>query len=71
MPIDEEVLNRVYPEEPTELEREWMDKIGVDEFSVYLTKLELTCEEAKQNMRVEFRIVRTPAEATKATDFVF
>lgn len=27
--------------------------------------------EAKQNMRVEFRIVRTPAEATKATDFEF
>ena len=50
MPVDEEVLNRVNPEEPTELEREWMDKIGVDEFSVYLTKLELICEEAKQNM---------------------
>ena len=50
MPIDEEVLNRVRPEEPTELEREWMDRIGVDEFSVYLTKLELICEEAKQNM---------------------
>ena len=50
MPIDEEIINRVHPEEPTELEREWMDKIGVDEFSVYLTKLELICEEAKQNM---------------------
>jgi acetophenone carboxylase len=50
MPIDEEVLNRVHPEEPTELEREWMDRIGVDEFSVYLMKLELICEEAKQNM---------------------
>ncbi|MGB3129851.1 MAG: hydantoinase B/oxoprolinase family protein, partial [Dehalococcoidia bacterium] len=50
MPIDEEVLNRVRTEEPTELEREWMDKIGIDEFSVYLTKLELICEEAKQNM---------------------
>jgi N-methylhydantoinase B/oxoprolinase/acetone carboxylase alpha subunit len=50
MPVDEEVLNRVNPEEPTELEREWMDKIGVDEFSVYLMKLELICEEAKQNM---------------------
>jgi len=50
MPIDEEVLNRVNPEEPTALEREWMDKIGVDEFSVYLMRLELICEEAKQNM---------------------
>jgi len=50
MPIDEEIINRVHPEEPTELERAWMDKIGVDEFSVYLTKLELICEEAKQNM---------------------
>jgi acetophenone carboxylase len=50
MPIDEEVLNRILAEEPTELEREWMDRIGVDEFSVYLTKLELICEEAKQNM---------------------
>jgi acetophenone carboxylase len=50
MPIDEEILNRVRPEEPTALEREWVDKIGVDEFSVYLMKLELICEEAKQNM---------------------
>jgi acetophenone carboxylase len=50
MPIDEEILNRVHPEEPTGLEREWMDKIDVDEFSVYLMKLELICEEAKQNM---------------------
>ena len=50
MPVDEEVLNRVNPEEPTELEREWIDKIGIDEFSVYLMKLELICEEAKQNM---------------------
>jgi acetophenone carboxylase len=50
MPIDEEIINRVHPEEPTELELEWMDKIAVDEFSVYLTKLELICEEAKQNM---------------------
>jgi acetophenone carboxylase len=50
MPIDEEIINRVHPEPPTELELEWMDKIGIDEFSVYLTKLELICEEAKQNM---------------------
>ena len=28
-------------------------------------------EEAKQNMRVEFRIVRVAAEATKAADFDF
>ena len=50
MPVDEEVLNQVYPEKPTKLEKQWMGKIGVDEFSVYLTKLELICEEAKQNM---------------------
>ena len=36
MPVDEEVLNRVNPEEPTELEREWIDKIGIVEVSVYL-----------------------------------
>ena len=28
-------------------------------------------EQAKQNMRVEFRVVRVPAEATKPTDFDF
>ncbi len=28
-------------------------------------------DEAKQNMRVEFRVVRVPAEATKAGDFDF
>jgi outer membrane protein OmpA-like peptidoglycan-associated protein len=28
-------------------------------------------EEAKQNMRVEFRVVRVPAEATQASDFDF
>ena len=39
MPVDQEILDRVNPEEPTELEREWMDRIGVDEFSVYLMKL--------------------------------
>ena len=50
MPVDEEVLNQVYPEKPTKLEKQWMGKIGVDEFSVYLMKLELICEEAKQNM---------------------
>ena len=27
--------------------------------------------EAKQNMRVEFRIIRVPAEATNASDFDF
>ena len=50
MPVDEDVINQVYPEKPTRLEKQWMDKIGADEFSVYLTKLELICEEAKQNM---------------------
>jgi N-methylhydantoinase B/oxoprolinase/acetone carboxylase alpha subunit len=50
MPVDPEILERVHPEEPTDLEREWVDRIGVDEFSVYLMKLELICEEAKQNM---------------------
>jgi outer membrane protein OmpA-like peptidoglycan-associated protein len=28
-------------------------------------------EQAKQNMRVEFRVVRIPAEATKQADFDF
>jgi hypothetical protein len=28
-------------------------------------------EQAKQNMRVEFRVVRVPAEATKSSDFDF
>jgi len=50
MPVDEDVINQVYPEKPTRLEKQWMSKIGADEFSVYLTKLELICEEAKQNM---------------------
>ncbi len=50
MPVDEDILNQVRPEEPTRLEKQWMGKIRVDEFSIYLTKLELVCEEAKQNM---------------------
>jgi len=50
MPVDQDILNKVNPEDPTEMEREWMDKIGVDDFSVYVMKLELICEEAKQNM---------------------
>lgn len=50
MPVDEEIINRVHPEKPTRLEKQWMDKICADEFSIYLTKLELICEEAKQNM---------------------
>jgi acetophenone carboxylase len=50
MPIDREILERTRPEEPTELEQEWMGRIAVDEFSVYLMKLELICEEAKHNM---------------------
>jgi hypothetical protein len=28
-------------------------------------------DEARKNMRVEFRLVRVPAEATRATDFDF
>jgi hypothetical protein len=28
-------------------------------------------DQAKQNMRVEFRVVRVPAEATQASDFDF
>jgi outer membrane protein OmpA-like peptidoglycan-associated protein len=28
-------------------------------------------DQARQNMRVEFRVVRVPAEATKAADFDF
>jgi hypothetical protein len=28
-------------------------------------------DQAKQNMRVEFRVVRVPAEASKPTDFDF
>jgi len=48
MPIDLDIIDRIGLEPPTPLEQEWKDKISVDDFAIYSTKVELILEEAKQ-----------------------
>jgi acetophenone carboxylase len=50
MPIDKELLDRIAIEPPTGLELEWKDKISVTDFAIFSNKLELMCEEVRQNM---------------------
>ncbi|MFH1737871.1 MAG: hydantoinase B/oxoprolinase family protein, partial [bacterium] len=48
MPIDREVLDRIFPEPMTPEEQKNMESISIEDFSIYSTKLELICDEAKQ-----------------------
>jgi N-methylhydantoinase B/oxoprolinase/acetone carboxylase alpha subunit len=50
MPVDKELLERIAIEPPTDLEVEYKDKISVTDFAIFSTKLELMCDEIRQNM---------------------
>lgn len=50
MPVDKELLNRIEIEPPTDLELEWKDRISITDFAIFSTKLELMCDEVRQNM---------------------
>ncbi|MBI4664369.1 MAG: ABC transporter substrate-binding protein [Verrucomicrobia bacterium] len=52
------------------LDKSQMQPVGVGIREPFVAK-PANLDQAKQNMRVEFRIVRVPAEATKASDFDF
>lgn len=59
MPLDLEIIDRFQLEPATPLELEWKDRIKPDEYAIYSTKLELICEEAKQdlvNIAVSFAV---------------
>src|SRR3990172_8795972 len=50
MPIDQEIIDRFNPENPTATELAWKDTISPEDFAIYSTKLELICVEAKQSL---------------------
>ena len=50
MPIDRDVLEQIGLEPATQAELDAADRISPSEFSVYMTRLELLCEEMKQNL---------------------
>ena len=52
------------------LDKSQIQAVGVGIREPFVAK-PANMEQAKQNMRVEFRLVRVPAEATKAADFDF
>ena len=52
------------------LDKSQIQPVGVGIREPFIAK-PANMDQAKQNMRVEFRIVRVPAEATKASDFDF
>ena len=50
MPLDEQLLRNIGLEPPTAEEQAQMPLITPEEFSIYMTRLELICEEVKQNL---------------------
>jgi len=53
-----------------QMDRSQIQPVGVGIREPFIAK-PANMDQAKQNMRVEFRVVRVPAEATKQTDFDF
>jgi outer membrane protein OmpA-like peptidoglycan-associated protein len=52
------------------IDRSQIQPVGVGIREPFVAKPK-NMDEARQNMRVEFRVVRVPAEATKSGDFDF